>query len=104
MRCGAPTGKTQPVFSVRGLDMSQPTNEQHKFLRAKEFNYVVTISLYGGSQGQQLAGKLNLGLDEMYVIALLSMLDAGLPGHPALDEVWNKFVQDARRLVMEYGL
>lgn len=84
------------------------TNEEKRFERAKEFNYVVTISLYGGSQGQQLAGKLNLGLDEMYVIALLGMVDAGAnatnPEQPALDEVWNKFIQDTRQLIMEFAL
>lgn len=84
------------------------TNKEKRFERAKEFNYVVTISLYGGSRGQQLAGKLNLGLDEVYVIALLSMIDAGVnataPEHPPLDEVWNTFIQETRRLVMEYSL
>ena len=87
--------------------MTQQSTGEQKFKRAKEFNYVVTISLYGGDKGQQFVGKLNLGIDEMYVIALLGMVDAGAVPHPKcppLEDVWSEFVDSSRRLVMEYSL
>ncbi len=83
------------------------TSEKSKFKRAKEFNYVVTISLYGGDKGQKFVGKLDLCIDEMHVIALLSMVDATAVPHPKcppLDDVWSEFVDSSRRLVMEYSL